>query len=135
MKKFLELLAEQTPEVPSILNGNVIPIDKAKEQVLAPLGLKESDIKLSSGVTLADYTKESEYEIGIKDVNTELVAGNRVLTATVVIQHTNAPANQHVNPLGKIFQALGLLDKIPPTTRSNPEHYQASAQIDRPYTL
>ena len=131
MKKLLEFLAEQTPEVPSILNGNVIPMNEARTRVLAPLGLKESDVKLNSGVTLADYTKEAEYEIGIKDVNTELVAGNRVLKAKVLVQHTNAPANQYVNPLGKLFHALKLLEPVPFLTRSNPEQYEATAQIDR----
>jgi hypothetical protein len=132
MKKVLEFLAEKTPEVPSILDGTVIPIAEARDQVLAPLGLTDSDVRLKMGTTLADYTRESEYEVGIKDINTELIEGNRVLTATVLIQHTNAPANQHVNYLGKVFQALGLLEPIPFLTRSNPEHYQASALIDRP---
>jgi len=133
MKKVLEFLAEKTPEVPSILDGNVIPIAQARNQVLAPLGLTEFDVKLNSGITLADYTRESGYEIGIKDVNTELVGGNRVLTATVLVQHTNAPANQHVNYLGKVFQALGLLEPIHPITRSNPEYHEATALIDRPF--
>ena len=133
MKKVLEFLAGQTPEIPSILKDRtVIPIDKAREQVLAPLGLTEDDVQLDSGVTLADYTREPTYEIAVKDVDTQLVAGNRVLKATVLVQHTNAPANQHVNYLGKVFQVLGLLDPIPSTTRSHPEYHQASALIDRP---
>lgn len=132
MKKILEFLAEQTPEVPSILDGNVIPLADARAQVLAPLGLTESDLRLSSGVTLADYASQPGYEIGLKDLDTRLVAGNRVLKTTVIIQYTEVPANQQVNCLGKIFQNLGLLSPVPSLTRSNPEQYEAIAQIDRP---